>query len=611
MSTTPGWPAGRKPPLAPPPRRALGIAGLVLLLCGVSFGLESRELLPGHTRKILLPPNWNWDTRVVRADRDDVYQVRTRGGADAALRVFDAGERLLGENDDMIGLDAAVPFFLAAGQAATVEVFLSPGAAEQPGRATTHLAFERLSLPAAPVEPGTIASGSIAPGRPARFAFTAPDSGAMLVFTSVTGRLDTVLSVWGACGTLLARNDDRSPGNLSSLVVLRVEAGERYECLVHGYGPGDAGDFALELSGIEPVGDDDFPDSVREPPGRILPAPRLGIAASGEWETWGDADVVDLEFEEGGLYRFEIEARVDSTLVVYDADGRPVRADDDSGTRFNNRLLVEAGAGERLRVRIRPFLPSDRGPWKLWVRRVGDGFPEPVRRDIGPGRVHGLAFCVADSPPPYALVDVITDGWNFRRFLVRTLGAREEDVRVLIDDINTREDDLTVPRMRKEIAALAERVGPEDTVFFLYSGHGSDRGKGSVLEPEVRPYPMAWLKRDLDTIRAGRMVVIIDACNSGEFVEGLAAPNRWVISSSRLEQPSRASGTGQPEVTGGSLFLSYLYHQLMYIHSAHDLGTAFYRAATSVKRIFPGQQPQIHQPDSLAMPVRHNPVPAP
>ncbi len=578
-----------------------GCAGLAALLL-LAAGPRARAvvLAPGEETKVVIREEDGWSALTVQADEAGLYLVRTHGEVDTMLHAFDAGGRYLGENDDVFGLDAALALPLAAGATVRIEASLSPGAATRPSPAPTRVSFRQLDLPTGEAKVGGAARGVIGPGRPAPFTFTAPESGAVLISTFVTGPLDTVLHVYDEDGVLLGFNDDRAPGDLSSAVALRIERGRRYLALVSGFSGRDEGAFALEVSDIEPLADDDFPDDLDAPIREVRRVPAAGLAVNGDWETWGDVDIVDLKFDVAGLYRLEARSRADMTLTVHDRSGRAIRADDDSGPGRNSRLLIEARAGETLRARVRPLNPLDRGPWHLTAARVGNALPTPVRRDIGGGRVHGLAICVADAPPPGALVDTITDAWNFRRFMIGSLGADEDDVRILVADLDRHEDAATVPRIRDELRDLAARVAPEDTVFVLYSGHGSAKGRGAWLHPEARPFPSGMLRQDLDRIRA-RTVVRIDACNSGGFVESLAAPERWVVASSRGDEGSHASFEGQPEKTGGSLFLACFLLELMYRAETACLVKAFHRASNRVTALAPQQRPKISAPGGFPL----------
>jgi hypothetical protein len=584
------------------PRFSLILVALLALTCGGRSASSGSSLAPGNDVKVLISEQDGWATLTVRAQEGGVHLVRTRGKIDAALHVFGRDGRCLGTSDDVFELDAAVLFLLDEGETASIEVSLSTGARERPEKPATVLSFRRIETPVIPVAAGGSARGVIAPGRAAIFSFTAPANGTARIKTEIEGDLDTLLAIRDDQGLFVGFNDDRSKEDLSSIMLVPVVRGRRYVCLVSGVGGDDKGEFSLEVAEVEPTPTDDHPDRPAAPPGSTVEITTKAREIAGNWERLGDVDVVELLFREAGLYRLEIQSELDSLMIVYDADGRPIRADDDSGKENNARLLVEARRGERLRALVRPLSHLDRGAWRLAIQRVGEGLPPPVARKIENGRVLGLAICVADNSPPKSLCDAISDGWNFHRFLTGSLGARQEDVVVLVDDIDNREDDLTVPRIRAAIAELAARAGPEDLVVFAYSGHGDSSRDRSSIEPEYRSYAGDLFRRDLDQIQAGRVIVLIDACNSGGFARSLVAPNRWVYCSSRVDEASNASLAGQPARTGGSVFLAHLFDELLYRRETTSLAQAFSRAAAAVTRLDRDQRPIAHEPRAFSLP---------
>ncbi len=553
----------------------------------------------GGSAKVGLAGRGEATTVVFRAERSGYHLVRTFAKDDVLIHVFDARGTCLGSSDDAFDLDAAVVCALAAGETIAVEIAIAPSVESFPEKAQAAVSFAPVDLPIIAAAVGRSFEGAMEAGRPARFAFTAPGDGLILFETSSKGDLDTLLSVRDEAGKILAVNDDRTSDDFSSELAVAVEAGRRYECLVRGVGRNDVGTIFLELSALARVSEDDFPDLASESVEDAIEVSSGARTIRGSWEQWNDADVVDLMFAERGLYRLEVRSSLDSLLVTYDAEGRPLRADDDCGEDNNPRLVVEVQGGERLRARLRPLRDVDRGSWRLMITRVGESLPAPTARNLGASRVLGLAVCAADFPSPRSLSDAITDGWNFRRFLTGSLSARPEDVTVIVDDLDVTEDNVTIPRIRAAIAELAAKAGPDDVVFFAYSGHGDATLGRSSLEPEVRSYDQDLLRRDLDAIRAARVIVLVDACNSGSFVESLAAPNRWVYVSSRADETSNAGVAGEPERTGGSVFLACLFDALMYQSRISGFAEAFQEASAAIAELCDDQHPVAHEPHPL------------
>lgn len=139
---------------------------------------------------------------------------------------------------------------------------------------------------------------------------------------------------------------------------------------------------------------------------------------------------------------------------------------------------------------------------------------------------HGLVMAAANyrggiSPLPDA---VLNDGRDMVSILTSSAhcGYAPENVIALINK------DATLAAMRGALDALAARVQPGETVFIFFSGHGARLGVNanaySALVPidcllgDVASTTLSEkeLSAALERIAAGRMVVIIDACHSGD-----------------------------------------------------------------------------------------------
>jgi len=114
-----------------------------------------------------------------------------------------------------------------------------------------------------------------------------------------------------------------------------------------------------------------------------------------------------------------------------------------------------------------------------------------------------------------------------RTVLVETFGFEEDNVLVL-ENRGARADDI-----RNAFADLASRLGSDDTFFLFFIGHGaSDRHeyKFNIMGPDLTATEYAEL---LDTLPAGRMVIINGTNSSGASIEALAGPNRVILTATR------------------------------------------------------------------------------
>lgn len=79
------------------------------------------------------------------------------------------------------------------------------------------------------------------------YTLTAPSAGSLLLATS--GEMDTILQVFGDNGSIIAENDDVSPGVYTSEIRMDVEAGQPLHIVVSGYG-GSGGDFGITVNPV-------------------------------------------------------------------------------------------------------------------------------------------------------------------------------------------------------------------------------------------------------------------------------------------------------------------------------------------------------------------------
>ena len=98
--------------------------------------------------------------------------------------------------------------------------------------------------------------------------------------------------------------------------------------------------------------------------------------------------------------------------------------------------------------------------------------------------------------------------------------------------------------------ALADRVGPNDILYIFVSDHGGPTGDNAPPYPVPNVLIFLWdnevmtadeFGAQVDKVKAGAVVGIFGQCNSGGFVEKLAAPNRVLMSASRWWEGSYAN----------------------------------------------------------------------
>lgn len=104
-------------------------------------------------------------------------------------------------------------------------------------------------------------------------------------------------------------------------------------------------------------------------------------------------------------------------------------------------------------------------------------------------------------------------------------------------DYTLRPDVAPVTSAEQAISGMAAVAGRATRGCFLYfSSHGSPQGMNFGPDIRLTPTAMATVVRELCGQRP--TVVVVSACFSGVFVDGLSGPNRMVITAARRDRAS-------------------------------------------------------------------------
>ena len=206
--------------------------------------------------------------------------------------------------------------------------------------------------------------------------------------------------------------------------------------------------------------------------------------------------------------------------------------------------------------------------------------PSSGRFEHGHALVIGIANYPKISPLP---ATILNDARDLGSLLTdpRICGYPPSQVTALLDQ------EATGAGIRTALAALAAHTGPNDTAIVFFSGHGVQATRDGILRQYILPYDsdLANLEHTaiagdemtelLNTISAGRLLVLFDSCHSGgagdpkgslelasglreEYYAALAqGKGRVVIASSRPDEFSWALPT-----MSNSVFTHYLLEGL-------------------------------------------------
>jgi len=89
----------------------------------------------------------------------------------------------------------------------------------------------------------------------------------------------------------------------------------------------------------------------------------------------------------------------------------------------------------------------------------------------------------------------------------------------------------------RDALAWAENIGQLDQPLYLFfMDHGSPNKLGLDKGTDIKPDEFKAILDDYQNSTGNQLVLIIEACHSGSFMEALQAPNRAIISSAKAEE---------------------------------------------------------------------------
>lgn len=464
------------------------------------------------------------------------------------------------------------------------------------------LALSAQQEPEAPLKPGVSSprmvtpSGPLSPGGGGQFAVAAPgdtvsvplvvtDAGRLIVSTS--GSSDTVLSVFAESGEVMAWNDDHGEG-LTSQVVIDVEAGGTYELVVGLYSPSAVGSFGISVSPLIDTSVDDF--GGRDNPG----AHRLGTTTPARLDYIGDIDAFTFTPDQSGTYRIETVGSLDTVMSMIDERGYVMFEADDTGKNLNPAIETELRAGERYTILVQGYSEDYTGSYELTSEAVADAprlRPSTVRHD---GDVYALIVGAADYQGSGDLVGTLTDSYNMYRYVRDVLGAPEDNITLMQDQLGVLDDTITDAMVQDALRDIARRARPEDTVFFYYSGHGDERDGVFYLSLPDGELTGDDLASTIADIESDNVILIFDSCNAGGFGDMLVDSRRSILSASAGDELSYVYEAGASTRTLGSVFTSWFADHLLYSAVELSLEEAFNRTVQDLYRVQATQNPQLY-----------------
>ena len=370
---------------------------------------------------------------------------------------------------------------------------------------------------------------------------------------------DTYLKLYqGSPGQLGADlgSDDDGGGGTNSALSLSLPAGS-YTILANSYSAGGAGSYSLAVTGSAGSGSGSASGS----------ALSAGQSASGEL-TSDDPTLDDGTHYDVWTYYGEAGEQVTVTLSSDEVDtyliamrgtpesGEPLDENDDAdGT--NSRLTLRLPASGMYTFLANTYGAGETGSYTISLSSTPSVPIEERFVTNGPsnGR-YALLVGIDDYPGTGSdLRGPVEDARIMERVLVERFGFDPRNVVTLNDSDATREN------IANGIVHHLGNAGPDGVAVFFYSGHGTQIGEnigvGAPVDPEPRGEgdeaiyiygpdggaSSVILDEELgyliETIDAGRTLVVVDACFSGEITRASGdAPQSKVVS---LDDPEIAS----------------------------------------------------------------------
>ncbi|MCK5650347.1 MAG: caspase family protein [Gemmatimonadetes bacterium] len=399
----------------------------------------------------------------------------------------------------------------------------------------------------------------------------------------------------GGYGTHVGSDDD-SGGMPNALLRASLSAGP-YTIMANSFEGGETG--AYELSFVIAGGGSGGPGPTTLVAGR---------SNSGELTT-SDPTLPDDSYFDAWTYHGTAgesitvtmtSSELDSYLLVFRGsleDGEWMAEDDDSGGGVDASVTLTLPTAGVYTVAANTFGAGQTGSYQISVEEAASTDEVSFNTGGSPNEKYALLVGIDDYPGSGSdLRGPVRDAGIMQEVLTQRFGFDPANVVTLTDSEATREN------IANGIVQHLGQAGPDGVAVFFYSGHGTQIGANIGLTGSLDPEPRGdgdeaiyiygysqessvLLDEELgfliETIDAGRALVVVDACFSGEITRGPGdAPQSKVVA------------MDDPEVAGSlRLPTTFIGAELKAAGELEDMSLGFGDLA-DVARVF--QSPQRH-----------------
>jgi len=316
-----------------------------------------------------------------------------------------------------------------------------------------------------------------------------------------------------------------------------------YKVLVTSYEPGETGDYTLRVSAT----------GTRRDANRTEP---LAFGQTRNERLAPSDDLVDEKFVDaygftgraGDRITLEMSSDdIDTYLTLVPPDGGEITDDDGGADTNTSRIAITLRQSGQYRVLASSYDDRETGPYRLNLQRPARAAaPErdPAPAPTGRGNVYGVFVGISDYEGEDNDLEYTADD---ARMIGRALALggrmRDGDAVTLVDR------QATGANVRRAIAEIGRRAGPDDLFVFFFSGHGDrvQRAGRQAADPDgfdetISLYDGDVSDDEMNTLLApvpGAVLLILDSCFSGGFSKDvISSPRRMGLFSSEEDVTS-------------------------------------------------------------------------
>ncbi len=392
--------------------------------------------------------------------------------------------------------------------------------------------------------------------------------GRNVVIDLTSDDFDTYLGLESPTGQYM-ENDD-ADSIYHSRIETQLDESGTYYVYVTSYGAGATGNYSLNISGGDNIGNTNSNSSDTRNIALNEQASGYLIAGDSLDEDDKYTDYFSFTGNAGQNVRFEVSSSdFDTYLTVIDPNGFEYDNDDYEGSTSLSVVELTLPTSGRYSILVSSYRTEETGDYNLSALSSSGTTPFISSGSNNSGsQVYGIFVGISDysqlrqSQPgwgdlPYTADDAIVA----RNSLLGSAGMDPSNAITLLDR------EATVANVRAAFANLAARMDADDTFVFFYSGHGGQEERaGGFVASDADGYDETLAFSDntitddeinelFNQLNANTQLIILDSCYSGGFAKDVVSrPGRMGLFSSDEDVPSLVAGKFQ---AGG--YLSYFF----------------------------------------------------